>query len=57
MFIFLYGCFRIVIEQYREPDAHLGYFWGMLTMGQMLSVPLILGGILVALVACKKQNA
>lgn len=56
MFVFLYGCFRIIIEQYREPDAQLGYFFGVVTMGQMLSIPLILGGIVVAWIVVKKAN-
>lgn len=47
LFVILYGCFRIILEQYREPDVQLGYFFGGITMGQMLSVPLILGGLAV----------
>lgn len=44
LFIVLYGVFRIVLEQYREPDAHLGYIGSYFTMGQLLSVPLIVVG-------------
>jgi len=44
LFVILYGLFRILMEQFREPDAQLGFFWGHITMGQMLSVPLILAG-------------
>jgi len=39
-----YGVARIVGELFREPDAHLGYLWGPLTMGMLLSVPLLLIG-------------
>ena len=46
-FVILYGIFRISMEQFREPDAQLGYFFGGVTMGQMLSLPLILLGICV----------
>ncbi|WP_426611470.1 prolipoprotein diacylglyceryl transferase [Bradyrhizobium sp. McL0616] len=47
-FIFIYGLTRIVGEQFREPDAQLGFLWGGLTMGMLLSIPmLIVGGILI----------
>ncbi len=46
LFALLYGGFRFAIEFVREPDAHLGYLaFGWLTMGQVLSVPLILAGV------------
>lgn len=44
LFIVLYGVFRICLEQFREPDRQLGFFFGGVTMGQMLSVPLIVVG-------------
>ncbi|WP_421996512.1 prolipoprotein diacylglyceryl transferase [Reyranella sp.] len=44
VFGFGYGVARIVGEFFREPDAHLGYLWGPLTMGMILSVPLLVGG-------------
>ncbi len=40
-----YGMSRIIVEFFREPDAHLGYFAGFITMGMILSVPLCLIGI------------
>ena len=46
MFALLYGVFRFAVEFVREPDAHLGYLaFGWLTMGQVLSLPLILLGL------------
>ena len=39
-----YGAARIVGELFREPDAHLGYLWGPLTMGMLLSVPMLAFG-------------
>ena len=39
-----YGAARVVGELFREPDAHLGYLWGPLTMGMLLSVPLLFIG-------------
>lgn len=44
----LYGVFRIVAEFFREPDLQLGFVAGGITMGQILSVPMVLvGGWLV----------
>jgi phosphatidylglycerol---prolipoprotein diacylglyceryl transferase len=40
-----YGVFRIFCEFFREPDAQLGFLWGGLTMGMLLSIPLILAGV------------
>lgn len=44
-FLLGYGVFRFLIEFWRVPDPQLGYLaWGWLTMGQVLSVPMILIG-------------
>ena len=43
-----YGIARIVGELFREPDAHLGFLPGGTTMGQWLSVPLVLVGLWLA---------
>jgi phosphatidylglycerol---prolipoprotein diacylglyceryl transferase len=46
LFALLYGTFRFLVEFVREPDAQLGYLaWGWLTMGQLLSLPLIVVGL------------
>ncbi len=47
LFLAGYGCMRILVENFREPDPQLGYFLGVLTMGQLLSGAMILGGVLV----------
>ena len=39
-----YGVARIVGEIFREPDAFLGFLWGPLTMGMLLSVPVLAFG-------------
>lgn len=44
-FFVLYGLFRLLAEQFRQPDAHLGYLWAGATMGQLLSVPMVLFGV------------
>ncbi len=40
-----YGVARSIGELFREPDAHLGYLGGVATMGQLLSVPMLLAGV------------
>lgn len=45
VFLVGYGCARIIGEMFREPDAFLGFLWEGLTMGQVLSVPMILAGL------------
>lgn len=49
VFLSLYGLFRFIVEFVRVPDAQIGdhgyLAFGWLTMGQVLSVPLILGGL------------
>jgi phosphatidylglycerol:prolipoprotein diacylglycerol transferase len=39
-----YAIARIICEFFREPDAQLGFLWGGLTMGMLLSLPLMLAG-------------
>jgi phosphatidylglycerol:prolipoprotein diacylglycerol transferase len=47
IFLFLYGVFRFLVEFFREPDAHLGFILGPLTMGQILTFFMIIGGIVL----------
>lgn len=41
----MYGVARIAVEFVRLPDADIGYYLGIITRGQILSVPLILAGL------------
>ena len=43
-FALFYGLFRSTAEFFREPDPQLGFLWGGLTMGMLLSVPMVLAG-------------
>ncbi len=57
LFLIMYGCFRFLIEFVREPDAQLGYLWGdWLTMGQLLSIPVVIAGIIVLVYALVKKK-
>jgi phosphatidylglycerol:prolipoprotein diacylglycerol transferase len=48
LFVFGYGLARFMVEFFREPDAQLGFIYGGATMGQLLSLPMILiGGALM----------
>lgn len=48
-FIALYGLFRFLVENFREPDEQIGYLFGVISMGQLLSLPmLLLGAAMVA---------
>ena len=42
-----YGISRTLVETLREPDAHLGFIFGHVTMGQILSAPMIALGIYI----------
>lgn len=55
-FLVLYGVFRFLIEFVRMPDEQLGYLFGPITMGQLLSVPLIVAGVVV-LVAARRFHS
>ena len=56
VFLLLYGVFRFLIEFVRLPDEQLGYLLGTnwLTMGMVLSIPLILAGIVELALARKR---
>ncbi|WP_022947165.1 prolipoprotein diacylglyceryl transferase [Methylohalobius crimeensis] len=57
LFLLLYGAFRFLVEFIREPDAHIGYLaFGWLTMGQLLSTPMILAGLLLLAFAYRRPS-
>ena len=45
LFLILYGIIRFLIEFLREPDAHIGLIFNSITLGQLLSVPLVIIGV------------
>ena len=58
LFLLGYGVFRFAVEFVRVPDIQLGYLaWGWLTMGQVLSAPMILAGAILLLLAYRKRGA
>ncbi|HEB99844.1 MAG TPA: prolipoprotein diacylglyceryl transferase [Thiotrichales bacterium] len=56
MFMLWYGIFRFLVEFVREPDAHIGFIaFGWVTMGHLLSAPMILLGVLLLWLARRRQ--
>ena len=56
VFLIFYGVFRIGVEFFREPDAHLGFIAAGLTMGQLLSSLMVVIGVVIFLLR-KKQSS
>ena len=57
LFLLLYGIFRFSVEFYRIPDAHLDYLaLGWVTMGQILSLPMILAGFMFVIMAYRSTE-
>jgi phosphatidylglycerol:prolipoprotein diacylglycerol transferase len=58
MFLLLYGVFRFLVEFIRMPDAHIGYLaFNWVTMGQVLTIPMILFGALLLVFAYRRAGA
>ena len=55
-FIGCYGLFRTIVELFREPDQQMGFFFGGVTMGQMLSVPMLLLGMVMVVRSYRKHS-
>ncbi|PXZ03796.1 prolipoprotein diacylglyceryl transferase [Gilliamella apicola] len=56
LFLVCYGIFRFIIEFFRQPDEQLGLFLNFISMGQILCLPMIIGGVLMLLYAYRFNN-
>jgi phosphatidylglycerol:prolipoprotein diacylglycerol transferase len=57
LFCLGYGVFRFGSEFFRQPDAHLGFvFLDWMTMGQILSLPMIILGAFLLIFACNRKS-
>ncbi len=56
-FLVGYGCFRSFSELFRTPDAHLGFIIGSWTMGQLLSLPMVIAGTWVIWRSARRPRA
>ena len=54
-FIFFYGVFRFFVEYFREPDEHIGLIYLDFSMGQILSLPMIISGLYFIIIFNKKK--
>ena len=55
LFLIGYGAFRIIVEAFRQPDAQLGLFDGVISMGQILSIPMVVAGIIMMIWAYRRR--
>lgn len=55
LFLIGYGTFRSIVEFYRQPDAQLGLFDGVISMGQILSLPMIIAGVIMMIWAYRRR--
>lgn len=56
LFLFFYGIFRSFSEFFREPDPQIGFFKNTITMGQILSIPMIIMGLVIIFKSYYKNN-
>jgi len=56
LFLILYSIFRIISENFREPDVHLGYFFEYFSMGSMLSFIAFLAGCFIIFFIKKNEQ-
>lgn len=56
LYIMGYGIVRFFIEMVREPDAQIGYFFGLITMGQILCLCMIAAGAVIFSIRRKSQR-
>ncbi|WP_409309711.1 prolipoprotein diacylglyceryl transferase [Pectobacterium sp. B1J-3] len=57
LFLIGYGTFRIISEFFRQPDAQLGLFGDVISMGQILSLPMVIAGVLMMMWAYRRKSA
>jgi len=57
LFMILYGFFRIIAEQFREPDIQIGYLFDLFSMGSILSFSMILIGLFILKKAANNEFA
>ena len=55
-FLILYSIFRILSENFREPDVHLGYFFQYFSMGTLLSFITIIFGLFIIIYIKKNEQ-
>lgn len=56
-FLIGYGAFRFIIEYFREPDAQYGLFMGFISMGQILSLPMVVVGVILCAIFASRKTS
>ena len=56
-FLLSYGAIRFFVEYFRQPDSHMGFVALQLSMGQLLSIPMAIIGLLLLMKSLKKNEA
>lgn len=56
LFLICYGLFRSMVEFAREPDQQIGFLFGLLTMGQLLSTIMVVTGIILWVLRIKTRT-
>jgi len=56
LFCIGYGGFRFIVEYFRQPDDHLELFFGWISMGQILSLPMVIVGCTVMALVYRQQK-
>ncbi|MXP67744.1 prolipoprotein diacylglyceryl transferase [Pantoea sp. Aalb] len=56
LFLISYGLFRIFVEFFREPDIQIGLFMECISMGQILSIPMIISGAIIMIFSYLQQQ-
>jgi len=56
-FLMAYGLIRFFIEYFRQPDSHMGFVALQLSMGQLLSIPMVIVGVILITKSLRKNEA
>lgn len=56
LFFICYGIFRILVENFRQPDLHIGFLYKTMTTGQLLSGAMIVAGCIMWLLCYRKSH-
>lgn len=56
LFLIGYASARASLEQFREPDEQIGFLFGNITMGQILSLPIFIAGLIIIIAALRRSR-
>ena len=56
-FLLSYGLIRFFVEYFRQPDSHMGFVTLQLSMGQLLSIPMVIIGLVLLTKSLRKNEA